>query len=102
MGSLVQVCPWCLWRKNRDYGLGSASGPVYQAGTLSGNPLAMAAGKAAFDQLAAPGFYEALEEKEHFFEGLVRPILEKHGQPAHFERQGSLFYMWFERRECSP
>ena len=40
------------------------SGPVYQAGTLSGNPLAMAAGKAAFDQLAAPGFYEALEEKE--------------------------------------
>ena len=38
-------------------------GPVYQAGTLSGNPLAMAAGIATLKQLAAPGFYEALEAK---------------------------------------
>ena len=36
-------------------------GPVYQAGTLSGNPLAMAAGAAALDRLAAPGTYERLE-----------------------------------------
>jgi glutamate-1-semialdehyde 2,1-aminomutase len=36
-------------------------GPVYQAGTLSGNPLAMAAGAAALDALAAPGVYERLE-----------------------------------------
>jgi glutamate-1-semialdehyde 2,1-aminomutase len=74
------------------------SGPVYQAGTLSGNPLAMAAGKAAFDLLAEPGFYDALEEKGAYFEGLIRPILEKHGHPAHFERQGSLFYMWFKEK----
>ena len=72
------------------------SGPVYQAGTLSGNPLAMAAGKAAFDVLAAPGFYEELEKKGAFFESLIRPILDKYDQPAHFERQGSLFYMWFK------
>jgi glutamate-1-semialdehyde 2,1-aminomutase len=38
-------------------------GPVYQAGTLSGNPLAMAAGVATLTQLNTPGFYEALDEK---------------------------------------
>ncbi len=38
------------------------SGPVYQAGTLSGNPLAMAAGLATLRELQAPGFYERLEE----------------------------------------
>jgi len=37
-------------------------GPVYQAGTLSGNPLAMAAGLATLDELDKPGFYEALEK----------------------------------------
>ena len=72
------------------------SGPVYQAGTLSGNPLAMAAGKAAIDELASPGFYDELEEKAAHFEGLIQPILEKHHHPAHFQRQGSLFYFWFK------
>ena len=38
-------------------------GPVYQAGTLSGNPLAMRAGIETLKLLAAPGFYEALESK---------------------------------------
>lgn len=38
-------------------------GPVYQAGTLSGNPLAMAAGIATLTELKQPGFYEALETK---------------------------------------
>ena len=38
-------------------------GPVYQAGTLSGNPLAMAAGMAILDELAKPGVYEAIEAK---------------------------------------
>ena len=38
-------------------------GPVYQAGTLSGNPLAMAAGVATIQQLSQPGFYEGLEAK---------------------------------------
>ena len=39
------------------------SGPVYQAGTLSGNPVAMAAGLANLDLIAAPGFYEELNER---------------------------------------
>ncbi len=38
-------------------------GPVYQAGTLSGNPLAMRAGIATLPKLQAPGFYDALERK---------------------------------------
>lgn len=78
------------------------SGPVYQAGTLSGNPLAMAAGKAAMDELASPGFYDALEEKSAYFERLIQPILEKHHYPAHFERQGSLFYFWFKEGSRTP
>ena len=39
-------------------------GPVYQAGTLSGNPLAMRAGIETLRQLAMPGFYEELEETQ--------------------------------------
>lgn len=38
-------------------------GPVYQAGTLSGNPVAMAAGLTTLDLIAEPGFYEAITEK---------------------------------------
>ncbi|MDX1346989.1 MAG: glutamate-1-semialdehyde 2,1-aminomutase [Thiomicrorhabdus chilensis] len=38
-------------------------GPVYQAGTLSGNPIAMAAGLKTLELISAPGFFEALEEK---------------------------------------
>ena len=38
-------------------------GPVYQAGTLAGNPLAMSAGIATLKELAAPGFYEAIEKR---------------------------------------
>jgi glutamate-1-semialdehyde 2,1-aminomutase len=38
-------------------------GPVYQAGTLSGNPVAMAAGLATLEKIAAPGFYDSLGEK---------------------------------------
>ena len=41
----------------------SPSGPIYQAGTLSGNPVAMAAGLATLELIQAPGFYESLTEK---------------------------------------
>ena len=46
-------------------------GPVYQAGTLSGNPLAMRAGLATLPKLEAPGFYEAVDDRtERLAEGL--------------------------------
>ncbi|MEF3082226.1 glutamate-1-semialdehyde 2,1-aminomutase [Luteimonas sp. SMYT11W] len=41
------------------------AGPIYQAGTLSGNPVAMAAGLAMLDLVAAPGFHDALEASTH-------------------------------------
>ena len=41
------------------------SGPIYQAGTLSGNPVAMAAGLAMLELVQAPGFYDALERQTH-------------------------------------
>jgi glutamate-1-semialdehyde 2,1-aminomutase len=41
------------------------SGPIYQAGTLSGNPVAMAAGLATLELIQAPGFYDALEANTH-------------------------------------
>ncbi len=53
-------------------------GPVYQAGTLSGNPLAMAAGKATIKALMRPGFYEELDEKAAWFAGELEKIAEKH------------------------
>ena len=50
----------------------SPNGPVYQAGTLSGNPVAMAAGVATLRELAAPGFYDELTVAT---ESLVHGIL---------------------------
>ena len=41
------------------------SGPIYQAGTLSGNPVAMAAGLATLELIQAPGFHDALERRTH-------------------------------------
>lgn len=69
-------------------------GPVYQAGTLSGNPLAMAAGIAALDELAKPGVYESLEEKGAYFEKGMANLLEKYGRPGFLNRCGSIFYLW--------
>jgi glutamate-1-semialdehyde 2,1-aminomutase len=69
-------------------------GPVYQAGTLSGNPLAMAAGVATLEELAAPGTYEKLERTAAMLcEGLKRIV------PAHHVRVGSLFCAFFTERE---
>ena len=62
--SLVQVCQSRAFGGKREIMECIAPlGGVYQAGTLSGNPLAMRAGIAMFDLLTAEGFYEALSEK---------------------------------------
>jgi len=74
----------------------SPVGPVYQAGTLSGNPLAMAAGAATMRQLAQPGFYAALEEKSARFAQGLTGIAEKYlpGQTA-LNRVGSMMTAFF-------
>ena len=77
-------------------------GPVYQAGTLSGNPLAMAAGIAALEQISRPGFYEALEESAAALEKGMQEVLAKHQHIARFDRVGSIFYLWFKKGATQP
>ncbi|MCK5689049.1 glutamate-1-semialdehyde 2,1-aminomutase [Myxococcota bacterium] len=81
----------------------SPLGPVYQAGTLSGNPLAMAAGVAALDTLAEAGFYQKQEEKTAFLVKGLREVLKSHGNPARIDHRGSIFYLYFKKNaERSP
>ena len=73
----------------------SPVGSVYQAGTLSGNPLAMAAGNVVLDLLSEPGVYDLLEDKSRkLCEGLEKNTREL-GVPAKFTRVGSMFSMFF-------
>jgi glutamate-1-semialdehyde 2,1-aminomutase len=70
-------------------------GPVYQAGTLSGNPVAMAAGIATLEKLKTPGFYEALDRKaEKLAEGLAGAV-KKSGIQATVDRVGAMFGLFF-------
>lgn len=70
-------------------------GPVYQAGTLSGNPLAMSAGIATLDLLAAPGFYEALDASAKRFGDGIITVLSELGLSATAARVGSLLTLFF-------
>ncbi len=70
-------------------------GPVYQAGTLSGNPLAMAAGIATLKLLQQPGVYERLNDKAaHFAAGLAE-VARKTGVPITLNRVGSMMTGFF-------
>jgi glutamate-1-semialdehyde 2,1-aminomutase len=70
-------------------------GPVYQAGTLSGNPLAMAAGAALLDLLARPGTYETLEARCARLEEGLRRTAEDAGAPVTINRVGSMITVFF-------
>ncbi len=70
-------------------------GPVYQAGTLSGNPLAMAAGLALIKELRKPGFYEELEEKSEWFGSRLASIGEVVGVDTVCNRIGSMMTCFF-------
>jgi glutamate-1-semialdehyde 2,1-aminomutase len=70
-------------------------GPVYQAGTLSGNPLTMAAGLATLHQLAQPGFYEALELKAERLAVGLNAAIARHEAPARLSRVGSMMTLFF-------
>ncbi len=70
-------------------------GPVYQAGTLSGNPLAMAAGLATMEILSRPGTYERLEQlSARLGEGLLAAAKDA-GVPACVNRVGSMLTLFF-------
>jgi glutamate-1-semialdehyde 2,1-aminomutase len=70
-------------------------GPVYQAGTLSGNPLAMAAGLAALQQLQASNTYDQLEKLGAQLETGLRNTAKSTGVPVQFNRCGSMFCGYF-------
>lgn len=72
-------------------------GPMYQAGTLSGNPLAMAAGIATLKELRKPGQYELLEQKSQLLgEGIAR-VLHDTNTDAQIVRIGAMFCLYFTR-----
>ncbi len=71
------------------------SGPVYQAGTLSGNPVAMAAGLATLDQITAPGFYEALGDKTRMLTEGMQAEADFAGIPFTTTRVGGMFGLYF-------
>jgi glutamate-1-semialdehyde 2,1-aminomutase len=70
-------------------------GPVYQAGTLSGNPVAMAAGLATLRETERPGFYEALEQRTARLVTGIGDAARGHGVPVTAGHAGSLWGMYF-------
>ena len=74
-------------------------GGVYQAGTLSGNPVAMAAGYTAATQLLAAGFYENLEKTTQHFVNNIQNHCDNKGYEVHLHTIGSIFWIAFSRAE---
>ena len=70
-------------------------GPVYQAGTLSGNPVAMAAGLAQLRELEKHDGYRRLEATGQRFEDGVRRIIAEKSRPYRFNRVGSMWCLYF-------
>lgn len=70
-------------------------GPVYQAGTLSGNPLAVAAGLATLHQLKKPGVYEDLFRRTDQLVGGIRESAKRLGVPMRVNHVGAMFSLFF-------
>lgn len=74
-------------------------GPVYQAGTLSGNPVAMEAGYQALVLLDTPGFYEELEDKTKLLTDPIDAMIKKLKLNVCLQRSGSMFTLFFGRQK---
>ncbi len=70
-------------------------GPVYQAGTLSGNPIAMTAGLKNLDLITQPGFYEDLSAKVDFLVDGILAAAKKHGIALTANKVGAMFGLFF-------
>ncbi len=73
----------------------SPEGPVYQAGTLSGNPIAMTAGITTLKLLAKPGVYEKLEQRGKLLEEGLLEAARRAGVKTRFYRAGTMFCGYF-------
>lgn len=77
----------------------SPDGPVYQAGTLSGNPVAMAAGIAQIKQCLKHGFYESLSEKAEYFTTTITEHASIRGYKFNIHSMGSIFWFAFSDKK---
>ena len=77
----------------------SPIGPVYQSGTLSGNPIAMSAGKAMLSEISKEGFYREMEDKSSKVAEGLRKNLEDTGIPGILNRVGSMMTLFFNDRD---
>ena len=76
-------------------------GPMYQAGTLSGNPVAMAAGIATIDELSKPGVYEGLQAKTDKLADGVLDVFGKADVPAIINRACGLMTVFFTSKQVT-
>lgn len=76
-------------------------GPVYQAGTLAGNPLAMAAGIAALQSLQKPGVYEALERRSVMLAEGMAAAAKRRGVPVYSTRVASMMTTFFTSQKVT-
>ncbi len=76
----------------------SPNGPVYQAGTLSGNPLSMAAGLSVLSRLSK-GFYEKMQRRSENFYERLRGIFKKRGKECVLQSTGSMFTVFFTSKK---
>ncbi|MGK0444656.1 MAG: glutamate-1-semialdehyde 2,1-aminomutase [Bermanella sp.] len=74
-------------------------GPVYQAGTLSGNPIAMAAGRAMLNAISEPGFYDELTRKTQMLCEGLETLASKHNIPLTTNQVGSMFGFFFSEEK---
>lgn len=77
----------------------SPLGAVYQAGTLSGNPIAMSAGSKTIELLSREGVYEELEEKSNILEKGLRQAAESNKVDCHINRIGSMLTIFFAKED---
>ncbi|QQX81356.1 glutamate-1-semialdehyde 2,1-aminomutase [Shewanella sp. KX20019] len=75
------------------------TGPVYQAGTLSGNPIAMSAGLAQMEALCEDGVYEQLAAKTQYIAEGFKAAANKHGIPMAINYVGGMFGFFFTDQE---
>src|SRR5690606_25049080 len=78
------------------------AGPIYQAGTLSGNPLAMAAGIATLELLKEDSAYEKLEATSAALEAGLLSAAEEAGVPITINRVGSMLTVFFTSEPNAP
>ncbi len=76
-------------------------GPVYQAGTLSGNPIAMSAGLKTLELISAPGFHDALAEKVEYMTNGILAAAQAAGIAMTCNRVGGMFGLFFTDKQVT-